>query len=52
MAYRSQMDDTLGGHRASHEANKLQLRTIFSDRSDRSVSNLERKKEDEFLFIF
>lgn len=51
MAYRSQMDDSLGGHRASHEANKLQLGTIFSDCSHRSVSNLEEKKV-ELLFIF
>lgn len=43
MAYRSQMDDSLGGHWATHEANKLQLWTIFSDCSHRSVSNLEKK---------
>lgn len=43
--YRSKMDDSLRGHRASHEANKLQLRTMFCNRSHRPISDLENGEE-------
>lgn len=48
------MDDSLGGHWASHEADKLELRTIFSDCSNGSVSDLEeiKIKRLEFYSFF
>lgn len=49
---RSEMDDSLRGHRASHEANKLQLRTMLSNRSHRPISDLtiEGREEGEKNF--
>lgn len=40
-----QMDDALRGHRAPHEADKLQLRTMLRNRSHGSISDLEERKE-------
>lgn len=45
--YRSKMDDSLRGHRTSHEANKLQLRTMFCNRSHGPISDLENRTEKQ-----
>lgn len=44
--HRSKMEDSLRGHRASHEANKLQLGAILGDCSHRSISNLQKRREE------
>ena len=46
-AYRSKMDDSLRGDWASHEANKLQLRTMLCNGSHGSIGDLEDKTEQQ-----
>lgn len=43
--HRSEMDDTLRGYRASHEADKLQLGTVLCYCPHRLISHLDNRKE-------
>lgn len=44
-AYRSKVDDSLRGHRASHEANKLQLGTVLCNSLHGAISDLDNRIE-------
>lgn len=44
-AYRSKMDNSLGGHRASHEANELQLGAVLCNGSHGSICDLDNRTE-------
>lgn len=41
------MDDSLRGHRASHEAHELQLGAILRHRPHGLISDLHQRKEDK-----
>lgn len=45
--YRSQMDDALRGHRASHEADKLQLRAVLRHGPHRLIGHLRNRAKQE-----
>lgn len=42
--HRSKMDDSLRGHRASHEANELQLGTMLRNSSHGSIGHLDKER--------
>lgn len=45
--YRSQMDDALRGHGASHEADKLQLRAVLRHGPHRLIGHLRNRAKQE-----
>jgi len=49
-AYRSKVDDSLGGHRASHEADELQLGAVLRDGSHGPVGDLDNGKAERRRF--